>query len=173
MGRFAHLVDSPAAMEGFRVLYHIPQGISLWYCSLGEWLTHKNEGDVVILMIAFIKGGMTLPMGMVTRNYLIIHRRCPHQCVSNLFRILGSLDALNKQIGLNLTRHDVVWMYECHLLADLSYYLKSRSSVIRLVSCLSKSNKSMKDDNLIASSERHDVLHYPTREGELGGVPYI
>ena len=61
-------------------------------------------------------------------------------------------------------------MYECHLLANSGYYLKSRSSVVRLVSCLPKSNKCMKDDFLIVSGEWHDSLHCLVREGELGGV---
>ena len=39
-----------------------------------------------------------------------------HQCAPNLFRTLGSVDALNKQMRLNLTWHDIVWMYKCHLL---------------------------------------------------------
>ena len=80
-------------------------------------------------------------------------------------------DALNKQMGLNLTWHDVVWMYECHLFADSGYYLKSRSFIIRFVSCLSKSNKGMKDDFLIAFGEWHDGLHCLPREGEPHGVP--
>ena len=29
MGRFKHLVDSLADMEGFRAKYHIPQGVAL------------------------------------------------------------------------------------------------------------------------------------------------
>ena len=74
----------------------------------------------------------------------------------------GSVDALIEQMGLNLTCYDVVWMYECHLLANSGYYLKSRSLVVRLISCLPKSNKGMKDDYLIASGEWHDGLHYPT-----------
>ena len=74
-------------------------------------------------------------------------------------------------MGLRLTWHDAVHMYECHSLADSGYYLKSRSNIVRLVSCLLKSNKGMKDDYLIASREWHDVLHYPTREGEPSGVP--
>ena len=104
-------------------------------------------------MIAFIEGGMMLPTGRVTRYYLIAHRMCPHQCVPNLFRVLGSVDALNEQMGLRLTLHDVVYTYECHLLANSRYYLKSRSSIVRHVSCLPKSNKGMKDDYLIASGE--------------------
>ena len=47
-------------------------------------------------MIAFIKGGMTLSMGRVTRDCLINHRLTPHQCVPNLFRVLGNVDALNE-----------------------------------------------------------------------------
>ena len=62
-------------------------------------------------------------------------------------------------------------MNECHSLVDSGYYLKSRSSIVRLVSCLPKSNKGMKDDYLIASREWHDGLDCLTWEGEPGGVP--
>ena len=158
-------------MEGFKARYHIPQGVSLRYCAPDQVLTHREEGEVVIPMITFIEWGISLPMGRVTRDYLIVHRLCLHQYAPNLFRILGSVDALNEHIGLNLTWNDVVWMYKCHLLRDVGYYLKSRSSVVKLISCLPKSNKGMKDDFLIALGELHDGLHYPVREGEPGGVP--
>ena len=78
MGRFKHLVDSDASMEGFRVRYHILQGVALQYCAPDQILTDKREGEVVIPMIAFIEGGMTLPMGRVTRDNLINHKRCPY-----------------------------------------------------------------------------------------------
>ena len=171
MGRFKHLVDSPPGMKRFKAKYHILQGVSLRYCAPDQVLTHKNEGEVVIPIIVFIEGGMTLPMGRVTKDYLIAHRLCPHQCTLNLFKVLGNVDALNKQMDLRLTWHDVVYMYKCHLLVDSGYYLNSRSSIVRLVLCLPKSNKSMKDDYLIASREWHNYLHCPTWEGELGGVP--
>ena len=96
MGRFKHLVNSPAAMEGFRVRYHIPQGVALQYCAPDQILTDRREGEVVIPMIAFIEGGMTLSTGRIIRDYLINHRLCPHQCASNLFRVLESVDALNE-----------------------------------------------------------------------------
>ena len=53
-------------MEGSKTKYHIPQGVALLYCALDQVLTYRNEGEVVIPMIAFIEGGMTLPMGKVT-----------------------------------------------------------------------------------------------------------
>ena len=60
-------------------------------------------GEVVIPIIAFIEGGITLPTGRITRDYLRNHRLIPHQCAPNLFRVLGCVDALNEQMGLELT----------------------------------------------------------------------
>ena len=77
--------------------------LSLRYCALDQIVTDKKEGEVVIPMIAFIEGGMTLPIGRMTRDYLINHRLCLHRCASNLFRVLGSIDALNEHMGLGLT----------------------------------------------------------------------
>jgi len=158
-------------MEGFNAKYLILQGVALRYCALDRIVTDRNEWEVVIPMTTYIEGGMMLPMGRVTREYLLAHRLCPYQCAPNLFRIPGSVDALNEHMALNLTWHDIVWMYKCHLLGEAGYYLKSRSSVVRLISCLSKSNKGMKNDFLIASGDWHDGLHCPVRKGEPGGVP--
>ena len=121
-------------------------------------------------MIAFLEGGMTLPMGRVTRDYLINHRLTPHQYAPNLFMVLGCVDTLNEQMGLGLTWLDVVHLYECHKLAGAGYYLKSRFDIVKLISCLPKSNKGMKDDYLLISREWHDGLHYLTRAGDPSGV---
>ena len=56
MGRFKHLVDSRAKIKAFKDKYHIPQGVALRYCSPEQILTHKEEGEVIIPMIAFIEG---------------------------------------------------------------------------------------------------------------------
>ena len=53
-------------------------------------------GQVVIPMIAFIEGGMMLPLGKITKDYLLNHRLTPYQCAPNLFRVLGSVDTLNE-----------------------------------------------------------------------------
>ena len=113
MGRFKDLVDTPAAMEDFRAKYHIPPGVVLQYCPSEGVLTDRDVGQVVIPMIAFIEGGMTLPMCRFTRDYLFNHKLTPHQCAPNMFRILGSIDVLNERMGLGLTWHDVVHLYEC------------------------------------------------------------
>nr|POE78904.1 hypothetical protein CFP56_31960 [Quercus suber] len=83
-----------------------------------------------------------------------------------MFRILGAVEDLNRHLGLGLTWLDVVYMYECHSQQGAGYYLKFRSDIIRLVSCLPKSNKGMKDDYVIVSGAWHDGHHCPTTLGE-------
>ena len=107
MGRFAYLVDSEEGIESIRVLYRIPSGVFFKYCKEGGWHEKRQEGEVVIPMIAFIKGGMRIPMGTVTRDYLRAHRLVPTQCALNMFRIRGSVGALNERMGLGLTHHDI------------------------------------------------------------------
>ena len=158
-------------MKAYKAKYHIPQEVVLEYCPLERVLTDREVGQVVIPIIAFIEGGMTLPMRRITRDYLLNHRLTSHQCAPNLFRVLASIDFLNEQMGLGLTWHDVVHIYECHHLAKAGYYLKSRSEIVRLIFCLPKSNKSMKDYFLIASGEWSDGLHCPTRAGDPGAMP--
>ena len=76
MGRFASLVDTPKGIESFKARYNIPTEVSIRHYLQGEWHTMRSEGEAVIPMIAFIEGGMRIPMGRVTRDFLIAHRLC-------------------------------------------------------------------------------------------------
>ena len=86
-----------------------------------------------------------------------------------MFRVLGSIEALNELMNLNLTHYDVNWIYNLHNLKGQGYYLKSRHSKVRLIQCLPISNKGLKDDFLIFSGQWHDDLPCPVKEGTLGG----
>ena len=70
MGRFKCLVESEEGMASFRAQYRIPPNVDLRYCEEGEWFERRQVGEVVIPMIAFIEGGMRIPMGRVMRDYL-------------------------------------------------------------------------------------------------------
>ena len=74
-------------------------------------------------------------------------------------------------MNLGLTWHDVIHMYECHSITSAGFYLKSRLDTIRMVPCLPKSNKGLKDDYLIVFMDWHDNFHCPTQKGEPSGVP--
>ena len=141
------------------------------YCSSEGLAFNRDVGEFIIPMIAFIEGGMILPTSRITRDYLRNHRLSPQQCAANFFRILGAVDALDRHLGLGLTWHDVVHLYEGHKQKGAGFYLKSRSDAVRLISCLPKFNKGMKDDYLIVSGPWHDGLPCPTQLGEPDGVP--
>ena len=159
------------SIELFKEKYHIPQEVSIRYCSTEELALDREVGKVIIPMIAFIEGGMTILMGRITRDYLRAHRLCPQQCAPNFFRVLGAIDALDRHLGLGLTWYDVAHLYEGHQEARVGFYLKSRSNVVKLISSLPKSNKGMKDDFLIVSGPWHDGLPCPIQLGEPSGIP--
>ena len=77
MDRFERLVKTPALTELFKEKYHIPQEVSIRYCSIEGLAFDREVGDVIVPMIAFIDEGMTIPMGRITRDYLRAHRLCP------------------------------------------------------------------------------------------------
>ena len=86
-----------------------------------------------------------------------------------MFRVLGSVEALNERMNLNLTYHDVNWIYNLHNLKGQRYYLKSRNPAVRLIQCLPISNKGLKDDFLIFSRQWHDSLPCPVKDGTPDG----
>ena len=101
---------------------------------------------MVIPMITFIEGGMRIPIGTITMDYLRAHKLAPIQCAPNMFRILGSVGALNENKGLGLTHYDVNWIYNLHHLKGQGYYLKFRYPKVRLIQFLPDSNKGLNKD---------------------------
>ena len=83
-------------MEKFVADYKIPDNVGLRYYKQGDWHIMRREGEVVIPIIDFLERGMRLPMRPVVRDYLRHFRLAPIQYAVNMFRILGSVDALNK-----------------------------------------------------------------------------
>ena len=74
MGRFECLVNTPALIELFKEKYHIPQEAVVRHCTTEGVEFDRKVGKVIIPMIAFIEGGMTIPMGRITRDYLRAHK---------------------------------------------------------------------------------------------------
>ena len=61
---FRHLVESEEGIRNFCSKYRIPSTVGMRYVAQGEWVDTRQTGEVIIPMIAFIEGGMTIPMGM-------------------------------------------------------------------------------------------------------------
>ena len=78
-----------------------------------------------------------------------------------MFRILGSVDALNEKMGLRLTHYDVNWCYNLQYLMGKTYYIKARDERVRLIQCLPESSKGLNKDFLIVSGR--GMTAYPAR----------
>ena len=132
---------------------------------------NRLAGSVVILMITFIEGGMEIPMGRITKDFLMNYRLTPTQCFPNVFRVLDSVDMINRKMGTNLTWHDVNWVYNYQKGKETKYCIKCRVPAVRLISCMPESKKGMDKDFLIILSDWHHGLHCSTQEGEPDRVP--
>ena len=142
MSRYIKLVDTPEAKVAFRAQYRISNSVEIQHCEYGEWLViNKPPKSVVIQMIAFFEGEMELPVGQLTRDYLLN------------FRVLKCVDMLNRKMGTNLTWHDVNWVYNCQKGEKTKYYIKCRVPAIRLISYLPDSSKGIDEDFLIISGD--------------------
>ena len=71
MSRFDSLVNTPEMREAFKAKYNILARVEIEHCHLGKWYTKRPTGAIVIPMIAFIECGMQIPMGRVTKDFLI------------------------------------------------------------------------------------------------------
>ena len=80
------------------------------------------------------------------------------------------MDALNEQMGLRLTHHDVNWCYNLQYLKGKTYYMKARDERVCLIQCLLESSKGLNKDFLIVLGAWHDDLPCLTKEGTLGGA---
>ena len=69
MVKLKKLVETEKAMEKFIADYRIPPNMSLRYCKKGEWHLKRRTGEVVIPLLAFVEGGVRIPMGPVMRSY--------------------------------------------------------------------------------------------------------
>ena len=81
MSGFKHLMDSEEGMKSFRTKYNIPPHVGVRYATQGEWFDERKTGEVVIPMIAFIEGGMTITL---TRNFLRFFRLSPTVCPEHI-----------------------------------------------------------------------------------------
>ena len=170
MGKFKKLVELEETMEKLIADYRIPNNVGLRYCKEGEWNIMRRKGKVVIPTIAFLEGGMRIPIGSMMKDYLRHFRLAPIQCAVNVFRILFCVDALNKKMELRLTHNDINWCYNLQYLKGKTYHMKARDDKVWLIQCLPKSSKGLNKDFLIVSRAWHDGLPCSIQEGTPGGA---
>ena len=113
------MVDTPK-----RLKYNFPDDVGVRYCLKDEAILSRGEGRVVLPLVAIVEGGVRIPMSDLLANFLRHFKVCPDQCTSNVFRIVSSVDTLNKKLELRLTKHDINYIYSFQDSKTSGFYLK-------------------------------------------------
>ena len=77
MVKLRKLVETEETMEKFIADYRIPPNVSLRHYKVGEWHLQRRMSEVVIPILAFVEGGIRIPMGPVMKSYLKHFRLAP------------------------------------------------------------------------------------------------
>ena len=105
--------------------------------------------DLVLPIVAIVEGGVRIPMHPFLIQFLIHFRLSPLQCVSNVFRIVMGTAVLMEKLDLNLTMHDITYVYSFQTTDRDQYTLVARNFDRKLVTGLSDSSKGGDEDFLV------------------------
>ena len=152
-GQLSRYVNTPEAMAVFRHLYEIPNDVRLRYV---HWFDVLNPptGDLLILVVAIVAGGIRFPMAPLLADFLSYFRLSPSQVNPNIFRIVMGTVELNRRLGPELSIHDIVRTYILHHNTKTdACSLRPRDVNFTLVNGLPNTNCGFDDDFLIVSGE--------------------
>jgi hypothetical protein len=109
-GKLAKYVNTPETMAIFRRHYGVPDDMHLEYRFWENALTGKPR-DLILPLIAIIEGGVRFLMDPLLANFLDYFNLYPNQISPNIFRIVMGVVEFNRQLGLDLTVHDIIATY--------------------------------------------------------------
>ena len=113
------------------------------YCHESEFALHRGHGIAFFSLMAILEGGVKFPMDPLLVNTLRYYGLCPDQLTPNFYRVVSCESRLNHTFDLQLDHHDINHMYSLCWNKTSNYYLKTRDTRVRLISCLPNSNRNL------------------------------
>ena len=97
--------------------------------------------DLILPIVAIVEGGVRIPMHPFLIQFLTHFRLSPLQCVPNIFRVVMGTAVLIDKLDLNLTVHDITYVYKLQLTGKKQCTLVTQHWERKLVTGLSDSSK--------------------------------
>ena len=138
---FAYLLNAKAPLAAFRQNFSVPDDVGMAYCHESEITFHKGEGTAFFPLMSTLEGKVRFPIDPLLLNTLRYYGLSPDQLPSNFYRVVSCVSRLNQTFGLQLDHHDINHMYSLCGKRKSNYYLKTRDTRLRLISCLLGSNR--------------------------------
>ena len=137
---FAYPLNAEAPLAAFRQSFRVPDDVEMAYCHESEIALHRGAGMAFFPLMSVLEGGIRFPIDPLLLNTLRYYGLSPDQLPPNFYRVVSCVGRLNQTFGLQLDHHNVNHMYSLYGKKKSNYYLKTRDTRVRLISCLPDSN---------------------------------
>ena len=134
-------MNAGAPLAAFRQAFSVPDDVELAYCHESEITLHKGASTAFFPLMSVLKGGVRFPIDPLLLKTFRYYGLSADQLLPNFYRVVSCVGRLNETFGLQLFYHDVNHMYSLCGKKKSNYYLKTRDTRVRLISCLSDSNR--------------------------------
>ena len=86
--------------------------------------------------MSILKGGVRFLVDPLLLRTLSFYRLSPDQRLPNFYNVVSYMRRLNRLYSLNLTHHDINFLYAILGRLKHRYYLQTQNTMVRLISCL-------------------------------------
>ena len=139
---FSYLLKTNADVESFKARFDIPCDVNISYCREGDIEDQRLPHVVFFPLMSIFEGGVRFLVDHLLLRTLSFYGLSPNQCLPNFYRVVSYVGYLNQLYGLSLSHHNINFLYAIRGCLKNWYYLQTRNTMVRLISCLPDSNKS-------------------------------
>ena len=151
---FSYLLSLEAHLASFRATCNVPRDVDIAYCHKGDIDLHRHTGvnTVFLLLMDILEGGVRFPVDPLIIGTHRFYGLCPDQLPPNFYWVVSCVSRLNHIVDLQLNHHDINFMYILCGNIRSDYYLKTKDTQVRLISCLPDSNRNSAGEFVWVSS---------------------
>ena len=171
---FSYLLNTNADMESFNTRFNIHRNVNISYCHQGDVKGQRLPHMVFFRLMSVLEGVVRFLVDPLLLRTLSFYELSPNQCLPNFYRVVNCLGHLNQLYGLNLTHHDINFLYAIRGSLRNGYYLQIQITMVRLISCLPDSNRnSMGEFVRVSGNWLNGELTCPTSSARLVSILFF
>ena len=138
---FSYLLKTNEDVESFKGRFNVPRDINISYCHEREIEDQSLTHIVFFPLMSILGGGVRFPINPLLLRTFSLYGLSPDQCLPNFYRDVNCVGRLNQLYGLSLTHYDNNFLYAIQGSLKNGYYLQTRNTMVKLISCLPDSNR--------------------------------
>ena len=138
---FSYLLRNNEDVESFKARFNIPCDVNISYCHKADIEDQRLPHVVFFPLMSILEGGVRFLVEPLLLRTLGFYGPSPDQCLPNFYKVVSCVGRLNQLYDLNVTHHDINFLYAIRGSLKNGYYLQTQNTKVRLISCLLNSNR--------------------------------